>query len=154
MQINTLRNYTITIRLTCLTRNTYVCCTVHENYSNVSDMFDIPKKWCPGYKEVGGPHQVPHLPQCPCPGPPHPPPSSRLLHHWCGHEISPFRGVTNCKTCKQNFTLVHYSNKLNVKRVEIKCTVQYTCNFSFMSNVLNTYHESHKFLVSGGALAV
>ena len=56
-------------------------------------MFDIPKKWCPGYEEVGGPHQVPHLLQCLCTRPPPPPPSSRLLHHWCGHEISPFGGL-------------------------------------------------------------
>ena len=117
-------------------------------------MFDIPKKWCPGYEEVGGPHQVPHLPQCLCPGPPPPPPSSWLLDLQGGCKITPLGGVTDRKTYKQNFTLVHYCNKLNVEHVEIKCIVQYTCNFTFMSNVSNTDLESHVFLVCGGALEV
>ena len=118
-------------------------------------MFNIPKKWCPGYEEVCCPYQVPHLPQCLCPWPPPPPPSTRLLHHWCGFKITPLEGgVTDRKTCKQNFTLVHYCNKLSVKHIEIKCTVQYTCNSTFMSNVSNTYLESHVFLVCGGALEV
>ena len=120
----------------------------------MSDMFDIPKKWCPGYEEVGGPHQVPHLPQCLCPGPPPPPPSSWLLDHWGGYKITPLGGVTDHKTCKQNFTLVHYCNKLNVECVLMKCTVQYTCNFTFMSNMSNTYLKSHVFLVCRGALEV
>ena len=117
-------------------------------------MFDIPKKWCPGYEKVGGAHQVPHLLQCLCPRPPPPPPSTWLLHHWCWFKITALGGVTDRKTCKQNFTLVHYCNKVNVKHVKIKCTVQDTCNSTFMSNVSNTYQESHVFLVCGGALEV
>ena len=92
----------------------------------MSNMFDIPKKWCPGYEEVGGPPQVPHLLQCLCPKPPSPPPSSWLLDHWGGCKITPLGGGTDHKTYKQ----------------------------TFMSNVSNTYLESHVFLVCGGALEV
>ena len=111
-------------------------------------MFNIPKKWCPGYEEVGHSHQVPHLPQHLCTWPPPPPPCSRLLHHRGQCEIAPSWQVTDCKTYKQNFTLVHYCNKLSAECVKIKCTVQYTCNLNFMWNVSNTYCKSHVFWVS------
>ena len=78
----------------------------------------------------------------------------QALHHGGQCEITPSWWFTHCKTCKQNFTLVHYYNKLSVKHVEIKCTVQYTCNLTFMSNVSNTYLESHVFWVSVGAWGV
>ena len=58
----------------------------------MSDMFNIPKKWCPGYEEVGGPHQVPNLPQRLHPWPPPPLPSSRLLDHGCRLKATPFQG--------------------------------------------------------------
>ena len=82
-------------------------------------MFDIPKEGCSGHEEVGSPHQILHLVQSLCPRPPSPLPCTRPLYHGGRLVVGSSWGVAQHKTCNtQNSTVLHYCNKLNVKRVD------------------------------------
>ena len=123
------------------TTNTYLYCTVHEINQTCPTCLTYQRNGVLGMRRLVVLIKfLTSLNACV--------PGLHLLFLPPGHwtiGITPFWGVTNHKTCKQNFTLV---NIINVEHIVINSTVQYT------SNTSNTYCESHESLAWWGALGV